>query len=61
MRIAFLDELDNIVTWSSECDIVGHAPWHAGMQDGDELAFGIEDGCARVAFSGKVAVLLAEV
>jgi len=55
----FFDELDDVVTRSSECDVVGH--WHAGMQDGDELAFGVEDGCARIAFAGKVAELLAEV
>jgi len=59
VRVAFLYELDDVVTRSSERDMVGH--WHAGMQDGDELAFGVEDGCARVAFAGKVAVLLAEV
>lgn len=57
----FLDELEDEVTGSSECDVVGHAPWHAGMQDGNELAFGVEDGCARVAFGGKAAVLRAEV
>lgn len=61
VRVAFLDELDDVVTRSSERDVVGHASWHAGMQDGDELAFGVEDGGARVAFAGKVAVLLAEV
>ena len=31
------------------------------MQDGDELALGVEDGRARVAFAGKVAVFHAEV
>jgi hypothetical protein len=31
------------------------------MQDGNKLASGVEDGCTRVAFARKVAVLLAEV
>lgn len=61
VRVAFLDELDDVVTRSSERDVVGHSPWHAGMQDSDELAFGVEDCGARVAFAGKVAVFLAEV
>ncbi len=59
--VAFLDELDDEVTGGSKRDVIGHAPRHAGMQDGNELAFDVEDGCTRVAFAGKAAVLLAEV
>ena len=57
MGVVFLDKLDDVVTRGSERDVVRHA----GMQDGNELAFSVEDGCARVAFSRKVAMLLAEV
>lgn len=57
--VVFLDKLDDVVSGGSKRDVVGHA--HAGMQDGDELALGIEDGCARVALAGKVTVLLAEI
>ena len=45
------------MTEGSESDVVGHS----GMQEGDQLAFSIENGCARVTFAGEVAVLLAEV
>ncbi len=59
--VAFLDELDDEVTWGSKRDVVGHAPRHAGMQDGNELAFDVKMAAPESPLPEKRAVLLAEV
>lgn len=59
VRVVFLDEFDNVVTRGSKGDVVGHSSGHSGMQESDQLAFSVENGCARVTFAGEVAALLA--
>lgn len=61
MGVAFLDDLDDVVSGSAKSDMVGHPPGHAGMQEGDQLAFCVEDSCARVTMAREVAMLLVEV
>lgn len=61
MRVVFLDEIDDVVAGGSKRDMIGHAPWHSRMQDGDDLAFSVEYGCPRVTFAREVAGLLVKV
>ena len=56
-----LDEVDNVVSRSAEGNVVGHATTHARVQDGDELALGVENSRARVTFIRKVAVFPAAI
>ncbi len=59
--VVFDDELDNVVSRSTECDVVGHAPGHSGVQKGDHLPLRVENTGARVAFGREVAKPLVEV
>ena len=56
-----LDEVNDVVSRSAEGNVVGHATRHARVQDGDELALGVENSRARVTFILKVAVLPAAI
>jgi len=51
IRVLFHDDLVDIVTRSSKCNMVRHATGHSGVQEGNQLALRVEDSCTRVTFS----------
>ena len=55
--VLFLDDLVDVVTRSSERDMVGHSAGHSGVQEGDQLALRVEDSCARVALCREITML----
>jgi hypothetical protein len=57
--VLFQDDLVDVVTRSSERDMVRHATGHSGVQEGDQLALRVEDSCARVTFSREITMLSA--
>ena len=59
--VVFDDELDDVVSRSTERDVVGHAPGHSRVQKGDHLPLRVENTRARVAFGREAAEPLVEV
>ena len=57
--VLFPDDLVDVVTRSSKCDMVRHATGHSGVQEGDQLALCIEDSRARVTSSREITMLSA--
>ena len=56
VRVLFPDDLVDVVTRSSKCDMVRHATTTgpSGVQEGDQLALCIEDSRARVTTSREI-------
>ena len=59
--VVFNDELNNVMSRSTKCDVVGHAPGHSRVQKGNHLSLCIKNAGARVTIKREVAKPLVEV